>query len=93
MPNHTPPPGLSPAQEALWWVEASGLRLNDALDRAHEIAQAHEGIQPFDSIHALIHRIEGDDGNAAYWDRRAGTDFGGQGHVAELETLSALITG
>ncbi len=91
MPHDNPPPGLSPAQEALWWVESSGFQKNDALDRAHEIAQANEGLQPFDSIHALIHRIEGDDSNAAYWDRRARTRFGGQGHRAELDTLRALV--
>jgi hypothetical protein len=40
--------------------------------RAHDICQAHEGKPIFDRIHALIHRIEGDDANARYWYRRAG---------------------
>lgn len=28
---------------------------------AHEIAQAHEGHPDYDRIHALLHRIEGDE--------------------------------
>lgn len=41
------------------------------MDQAHRIAQAHEGEQLFDWLHALVHRIEGDDANAGYWYRRA----------------------
>ncbi|OXS99612.1 hypothetical protein B7H23_13640 [Notoacmeibacter marinus] len=41
-------------------------------DAAHQIAQAHEGDALFDRIHAIVHRIEGDEWNADYWYRRAG---------------------
>lgn len=41
-------------------------------DEAHEIAQAHEGEPVFDWVHAVLHKIEGDAGNARYWYRRAG---------------------
>lgn len=41
-------------------------------ENAHQICQANEGAPLFDWIHALIHRIEGDDANADYWYRRAG---------------------
>lgn len=57
---------------ALEQIRAGGFRVGAELDAAHEICQRHEGTPAFDHIHALIHRIEGDDGNAAYWYRRAG---------------------
>ncbi|MCG6953614.1 MAG: hypothetical protein LJE90_14680 [Betaproteobacteria bacterium] len=37
---------------------------------AHEIVQRHEGDARADWIHAVLHRIEGDSGNAEYWYRR-----------------------
>ena len=46
--------------------------MSEDAEKAHEICQSHEGEAMFDWIHALVHRIEGDDGNAAYWYRRAG---------------------
>ncbi|MGI9364219.1 MAG: hypothetical protein ACR2O8_03470 [Rhizobiaceae bacterium] len=48
------------------------LQPGPCFERAHDICQQHEGVMPFDWIHALIHRIEGDDANAAYWYRCAG---------------------
>jgi len=57
---------------ALDQLKAGHLRPGPEMDRAHEICQAHEGTPAFDWIHALVHRIEGDDANAAYWYRRAG---------------------
>jgi hypothetical protein len=39
---------------------------------AHEIVQRHEGDARADWIHAVLHRIEGDLGNAEYWYRRCG---------------------
>ena len=38
---------------------------------AHDIAQRHEGDAVADWLHAVLHKIEGDDGNARYWYRRA----------------------
>jgi hypothetical protein len=46
--------------------------LGDEFDSAHQICQHHEGTPHFDWVHALVHRIEGDDANAEYWYRRAG---------------------
>jgi len=60
------PPALSNAYLlALWWA-----------GRGHW-QKAHELVQDDDSpagawVHAHLHRQEGDDGNAAYWYRRAG---------------------
>jgi hypothetical protein len=41
---------------------------------AHQIVQSR-GDALSCRIHALLHRIEGDDGNAAYWYQMAGTRF------------------
>ncbi len=54
-----------PALAALWW-QARGDWV-----RAHEAAQAVEG-RDAAWVHALLHREEGDLGNADYWYRRAG---------------------
>jgi hypothetical protein len=59
-----PPPALSQALRALW-LDAQG-----NWSAAHEAAQADEGGEG-DWVHAYLHRKEGDEGNAAYWYRRA----------------------
>lgn len=58
--------------QSLDLLRQGGFRQSPEMDQAHDICQAHEGTAMFDWIHALVHRIEGDDGNAAYWYRRAG---------------------
>jgi hypothetical protein len=62
----SPPAGLIPALEALWY-----LRKGD-WDRAHAIVQEHEDDNAYALVHAHLHRIEGDLANAGYWYRRAG---------------------
>jgi hypothetical protein len=59
-----PPPALSQALRALW-LDGRG-----DWDGAHNAAQADEG-GAGDWVHAYLHRKEGDNGNAAYWYRRA----------------------
>lgn len=59
-----PPEGLSPEVLALWWTK------KDRWQEAHEVAQDID--TPMGSwIHALLHTIEGDLGNAGYWYNRA----------------------
>jgi hypothetical protein len=41
-------------------------------EQAHEIVQQDEADPTAAWIHAVIHKIEGDLGNARYWYRRAG---------------------
>ena len=61
----TVPEGLSPELESLWQSEAGNW------EAAHNIAQDID--TPMGSwIHALLHLIEGDVGNANYWFSRAG---------------------
>jgi len=63
--DHTPPPGLSPEAQTLWFIKAN--RWEDAHNIAQDIP-GHTGSW----LHALLHLIEGDTGNAAYWFARAG---------------------
>ena len=58
--------------EALNFLEKGDFKPGAEMERGHQICPEHEGSQLHDWIHALVHRIEGDDSNAAYWYRRAG---------------------
>jgi hypothetical protein len=60
-----PPPFATPMLRALW----HGLRGD--WKAAHELAQAQDDAQGA-WVHAWVHRIEGDLGNADYWYQRAG---------------------
>ena len=64
----------SDLQAAIDYLKAGNYALGQDWEEAHEICQAHEGKQPFDWLHAVVHRIEGDDRNAGYWYKRAGKE-------------------
>jgi hypothetical protein len=51
-------------------IRAVDLALAGKWEEAHAIAQAHEGAAGADWLHAVLHKIEGDDENARYWYRR-----------------------
>lgn len=72
--NRADPMSKSLLNEALDHLRSGDFRMGDEAEKAHEICQSHEGDPMFDWIHALVHRIEGDDWNAGYWYRRAGKD-------------------
>ncbi len=60
-----PAPELSPPLAALWWAGKGNW------DQAHSIAQdQHDKDSAW--VHAYLHRVEGDLGNAGYWYRQAG---------------------
>ena len=59
------PPRLSPCLQALWFAKRG------EWERAHEMAQGVETAQG-SWVHAYLHRVEGDIGNARYWYARAG---------------------
>ena len=60
-----PPKDLGLALQAMWH-QAKG-----DWDSAHQLAQSlDDGIGAW--VHAFLHRVEGDNSNAAYWYRRAG---------------------
>lgn len=60
-----PPRGLARPLEALWQAGKGDW------DAAHKLAQMDEGEADHDWVHAYLHRVEGDPGNAGYWYRRA----------------------
>jgi hypothetical protein len=63
--RETPPAGLTPALQALWW-DAKG-----DWDKAHHCVD-DEGGPDAARVHAYLHRKEGDAANAGYWYRTAG---------------------
>jgi hypothetical protein len=52
-------------------MEAIDLAIAEEWDRAHQIVQDLNSKEAA-WIHAVLHRIEGDNSNAAYWYRQAG---------------------
>lgn len=75
--DEAPPAGLSPEASALWFVKKG------EWDRAHSVAQDID--TPLGSwIHALLHLIEGDLGNARYWFGAAGRPVRNTSQVDEL---------
>ena len=61
----TTPRDLAPPLVALWWAQRGDW------DKAHKIVMDQDG-RDAAWVHAYLHRIEGDSGNAAYWYRQAG---------------------
>ena len=55
-----PPSGLAPALSALWWAG------KDDWEKAHTIVMAESG-KDCAWVHAYLHRLEGDLGNARCW--------------------------
>lgn len=55
--------------------DAVGAALAGDREAAHVVVQAHEDEPLANWIHAVVHRMEGDAGNAAYWFRRSGRAF------------------
>jgi hypothetical protein len=82
-----PPDGASPALQALWWARQGDW------NRAHECVQAHEGERDCDSVHAHLHRQEGDLANAGYWYRRAGRPVPQQPLDVEWAALATEMLG
>jgi hypothetical protein len=73
----TLPPGLSPEAQALWHAKKGNW------EQSHNIAQdIHTKHGSW--IHALLHLIEGDVGNAHYWFAKAGKS---DVKIAEIEEL------
>lgn len=58
----------APKSELLRAVE---LALSKDWDAAHNLVQQHEEDATAAWIHAVLHKLEGDLGNARYWYRRA----------------------
>lgn len=65
---------------ALWWAGQGDW------ERAHQVAQEAEG-RDGAWVHAYLHRMEGDAGNAAYWYRQAGRPAAGGGLEQEWTAM------
>jgi hypothetical protein len=59
-----PPRALAPPLAALWWAKKGDW------DKAHRSVM-DEASQDAAWVHAYLHRVEGDLGNAGYWYRQA----------------------
>jgi len=81
--SDAPPADAGPALQALWWMRRGDW------NRAHECVQAHEGEPDCDSVHAHLHRQEGDLENAGYWYRRAGRPVSQQSLDEEWAALAS----
>jgi hypothetical protein len=80
------PAGVAPPLAGLWWA-AKG-----EWDVAHEIVQnddTHEAAW----VHAYLHRVEGDLGNASYWYRHAGQPVAKDELDAEWERIVSTLLG
>jgi len=74
-------------------LRAADMALAGDWDSAHAIAQKYEDDATACWVHAVLHKIEGDEGNSRYWYRRSG------GHAyeayadprAELAAIKAAL--
>lgn len=66
--------------------EALDLARDGKWDASHRIVQQHSDAMAC-RIHAYLHRVEGDLGNAGYWYRRAGVAVFAGSEQDELQAL------
>ena len=88
-----PPKDMSKPLQALWWMKKGELRVGPEWEEAHRIVQAMEGTFEFDWVHALLHWIEADMGNADYWYRRAGRKRATASVSSEWEHIARELSG
>ncbi|MBR0894716.1 hypothetical protein JQ616_07125 [Bradyrhizobium tropiciagri] len=80
-----PDPALSSQLAALWWARKGDW------DQAHRIVM-NESDANSAWVHAYLHRVEGDLGNAGYWYGQAGQPVAKDTVEAEWERIvSALL--
>ncbi len=81
-----PAPDLDAPLAGLWWA-AKG-----EWDEAHKIAQDERGAEAA-WVHAYLHRVEGDLGNAGYWYRQAGKPVATGALETEWEKIASELLG
>jgi hypothetical protein len=81
-----PAPDLDAPLAALWWAAKGNW------DMAHKIAQDVETVDAA-WVHAYLHRVEGDLGNAGYWYRQAGKPVAKDSLEAEWERMASALLG
>jgi hypothetical protein len=74
-------------------TRAVDLALAGDWEGAHRIAQSDDDDATACWIHAVLHKIEGDAGNARYWYRRAGQAYEAYTDPqTELAAIKAVLT-
>jgi hypothetical protein len=81
-----PAPDLAAPLAALWWAAKSNW------DQAHQIVQDVDDANSA-WVHAYLHRVEGDLGNAGYWYRRAGKPVATGALENEWERMVSTLLG
>jgi hypothetical protein len=81
-----PAPQFDAPLAALWWA-AKG-----QWDEAHKIVQ-DEASADAAWVHAYLHRVEGDLGNAGYWYRRADKPVAAGSFETEWERMVSALLG
>jgi hypothetical protein len=79
-----PSPSVSPPLAALWWAAKGDW------NKAHAIVQDEEGVDAA-WVHAYLHRVEGDLGNAGYWYRQAGKPVAAGAVEVEWERMVSTM--
>lgn len=77
---------LDPPLAALWWAAKGNW------DQAHKIVQDEDGADAA-WVHAYLHRVEGDLGNAGYWYRQAGKPVATGALEAEWDAMVTALLG
>jgi hypothetical protein len=80
------PRGIAPTLAALWWAKKGDW------DKAHKIVMDLDG-RDAAWVHAHLHRVEGDTGNAAYWYRQAKRPVATGSLDAEWDAIAAALLG
>jgi hypothetical protein len=79
-----PPAGLAPALVGLWWAG------KDDWEKAHKVVMDESG-KDCAWVHAYLHRVEGDLGNARYWYKQAGKSAGSGPLPAEWAAIAGEL--
>ena len=81
-----PAPQLNAPLAALWWAAKS------EWDHAHRMVR-DEATADAAWVHAYLHRVEGDLGNAGYWYHQAGNPVAAGSLDAEWEGIASVLLG
>ena len=81
-----PASGLQPPLIALWWAAKGDW------DRAHKVVQDESDANSA-WVHAYLHRVEGDVGNANYWYRQAAKPVATDPLETEWEGIASKLLG
>jgi hypothetical protein len=83
--GEAPASDLNSPLSALWWAAKGDW------EKAHKIVQ-DEDTSEAAWVHAYLHRVEGDLGNAGYWYRRANQPAATDSLDAEWERIVSALT-